>query len=252
MAFCAEEKPSDFDIVFKNDKSLQSSAKRVTSKIEKENAKLVMVQKKHKETIAKYQKELIKVYESTVKKYTKKGDLRAANAILAQIDKMKNEDTQEQIDEALGVDSKGGKSGILYVCCDDSCKISLNGEIIIATTDSNWKKVLEKEITLKKGDIITVMAANGQNDRGFSAVFVPHNDGQPIVSDNKWKIYHPKTGEWWKFKPGRSDRLAVKGSNQSMPNILSLKTDIKVKIDSIWGNDASCHLYRIISSKDIK
>ena len=241
-AWCGEEAK-----IFEGDKTLQRDTKRIAKKMKREDEKLAEAQKKHKKAIAKFKMELVKTYEASMKRYTKKGDLRTANAILAQIDKIK-EDTQEEV-----LDIKGEKNGVLYVCCDDICKVSLNGKIIMASSDGNWKNVLEKEITLKKGDIISVMAANSQNARGFSAVFVPH-DGKPrMVSDNTWKTYRPKTEEWWKFKPSKSDKLASnKGTNQSTASILSLKTNVGIKIDSIWGNEASCYLYRVISSKDIK
>lgn len=145
----SEKTENEMEKVLKEDTTLRNAVKRVVAKMEKEDEKLIEAEKRHKEAIAELKEDLIKTYESAMANYTKKGDLRAANALLSQINKMRGDEETVEVEET-------------------EAKLSIKVQIDTLT-----------EITITKNEI--VMKSMGKTKPGM------HNGEFPTyINDTEW------------------------------------------------------------------
>ena len=79
----------NLDEVIKKDSKLRRELNKIKKEYKDANEDLEEAKKDHAKKMAELKKETIEAYEDSMKRYTKKGDIRAATALMEKVDAMK-------------------------------------------------------------------------------------------------------------------------------------------------------------------
>lgn len=116
IAFCEDSKENSDELVkqaVENDKVLSRDIEIATNKMDKELEKYLEAKNRYDNAMIELKSNMIKAYEESMKRYTKKGDIRMATALMAVVDKMKeNENVVENVVVSENIKIVSAKYGI--------------------------------------------------------------------------------------------------------------------------------------------
>jgi hypothetical protein len=159
--------------ILKKDPALAKSVEMVTKKMEKSDAVFEAAKAKHEEEISTLKESLVVVYETAMKSYTKKGDIRTATALMAAIDEMKGDDTEGSSSKSIKIIIGKWKVGTEYfdIRDDGSCSVSSgiqgkwssnNGNIDILWSSGTTTTMILETLKTTQGKTIMKIAQNNQ------------------------------------------------------------------------------------------
>jgi len=132
--------------------------------------------------------------------------------------------------------------GRIYVCCDDSFEMYVNGTQVLK---GGQRRAYTVDADFSKGDVVTVKAVNQTGPNGFCCV-IKFLNGGVITTSAGWATYTPKSTDEW-FKPENVGSLGkVVLGDSTYPPQKVVRDASGLNADQIWGQGNPSYLVHVI------
>lgn len=135
----------------------------------------------------------------------------------------------------------------LFVTCEDSFEIYVNGEHILS---GHGQRVFSRHFKIANGDVVTARC-EGSGTKGGFCILIRFPSGHFLSTMNGWQVYNPGNPSKW-FSAAKGSAQVAKGTSGWAERLMKDESGLKHPIPQIWGTGNTSYLVLVADTKVIK